>query len=97
MSEPLSPEEQQILDLLRVVRDGDEANALVDNAILATRLGWKADVVATCLQIAKDRKLVWGNRTGDAAKRWFTELEVTVQGRRLLKQHAATDPGPPAA
>ena len=95
MSEPLSPEEQRILDLLRVVRDGDETDALVDNAILATRLGWAADVVASCLAEAKERKLVWGNRTGDAAKRWFTELEVTVQGRRLLKAHAATDPGVP--
>ena len=75
----------RLIQLLRVVQDGDDANTLVDNAIIADRLGWDLAEVATCLTAAKERSLIWGQRTGDKAAMWFSELEVTVQGRRLLR------------
>lgn len=81
-------DERQMLELLTLVQAGDDANELVDNAIIAKRLGWSLEDVAACLQDAKERSLVWGNRTGDKPMPWFKELEVTVQGRRLLKAEA---------
>lgn len=71
--------------VLAVIQDGDEHDALVDNAIIAKRLGFDLERVAALLEDAKERSLVWGRRTGDKPAPWFSELEVTVQGRRLLK------------
>ncbi len=73
--------------LLGVVQAGEDADALVDNAIIARRLGWDLTKVSAALQQAKDRALIWGRRTGDKPAPWYTELEVTVQGRRLLRDH----------
>lgn len=71
--------------VLAVIQQGDEHDALVDNAIIAKRLGFDLERVAALLEDAKERSLVWGRRTGDKPAPWFSELEVTVQGRRLLK------------
>lgn len=78
-----SPEAMRAV--LAVIQDGDEHDALVDNAIIAKRLGFDLERVAALLEDAKERSLVWGRRTGDKPAPWFSELEVTVQGRRLLK------------
>lgn len=77
-----------MVELLGVVQAGDEADALVDNAIIAERLGWDLEAVSSCLHEAKERSLVWGRRSGEKPAPWFNELEITVQGRRLLKTHA---------
>ncbi|MGD9702278.1 MAG: hypothetical protein AB7Q42_13905 [Acidimicrobiia bacterium] len=81
-------------ELLGVVQAGDDADVLVHNSIIAERLGWDLEAVAACLHEAKERSLVWGHRTGDKPAPWFTELELTVQGRRLLKTHGSTDHDP---
>ena len=84
------PNDQQMVEMLAVVLSGDDSGAPVDNSIIAARLGWNLEIVASCLNEAKERSLVWGQRSGDKPAPWFKELEITVQGRRLLRSHSAT-------
>jgi hypothetical protein len=90
-SEPSAeePNDQLMVALLGVVLSGDDSGAPVDNSIIAKRLGWDLEAVASCLNEAKERSLVWGQRSGDKPAPWFKELEITVQGRRLLRSHPA--------
>ncbi|HEX2782404.1 MAG TPA: hypothetical protein VHN36_02385 [Ilumatobacteraceae bacterium] len=74
--------------LLGVILKGDDSGAPVDNSILAAKLGWDLEAVASCLHEAKERSLVWGQRSGDKPAPWYKELEITVQGRRLLRSQA---------
>ena len=83
------PNDQQMVEMLAVVLSGDDSGAPVDNSIIAARLGWNLESVASCLNEAKERSLVWGQRSGDKPAPWFKELEITVQGRRLLRSHTA--------
>ena len=78
-------DDQQLMDLLRIVMAGDDANELANNSILSSKLGWDLETVAACLQEAKDRSLLWGQRNGDKPAPWFNDLEITVQGRRFLR------------
>ncbi len=73
--------------LLGVVQAGDDTDELVDNAIIARRLGWDLVMVSAALRQAKDRSLIWGQRSGEKPGPWYKDLEVTVQGRRLLRDH----------
>ena len=82
------PNDAQMVQLLGVVLGGDDSGAPVDNSIIAARLGWNLETVALYLNEAKERSLVWGQRSGDKPAPWFKELEITVQGRRLLRTHA---------
>ena len=88
-------DDRQMLDLLEVVLRGDDSGAPVDNSMIAARLGWDLEAVASCLHEAKERSLVWGQRSGDKPAPWYKELEITVQGRRLLRSNVAVtnDPG----
>ena len=80
--------EDELLRLLRAVQVADETDALADNDSLAAALGWPVATVAACLQEAKERSLVWGMRSGQKPAPWFTDLELTVQGRRFLKHRS---------
>ena len=82
------PDDRQMMQLLGVVLKGDDSGAPVDNSIIAARLGWDLETVASCLHEAKERSLVWGQRSGDKPAPWFKELEITVQGRRLVRSHS---------
>jgi hypothetical protein len=84
------PTDHDLAQLLRCVDDGDSADAPVDNAMIAASLGWSLETVAACLQDAKDRSFVWGSRSGERPAPWFTELEVTVQGKRFIAAHPVT-------
>ncbi|MEY2522948.1 MAG: hypothetical protein QOJ66_1513 [Ilumatobacteraceae bacterium] len=81
--------DQHMVEMLAIVLTGDDSGAPVDNSIIASRLGWNLETVASCLNEAKERSLVWGQRSGDKPAPWFKELEITVQGRRLLRSHSA--------
>jgi hypothetical protein len=83
------PNDGLMVKLLAVVLNGDDSGAPVDNSIIAKRLGWDLEAVASCLLEAKERSLVWGQRSGDKPAPWFKELEITVQGRRLLRSYSA--------
>ena len=80
--------EDELLNLLRAVQQSDDADAPADNGSLASALGWPVAAVAACLQAAKDQSLIWGMRSGQTPGPWFTDLELTVQGKRFLK-HAS--------
>ena len=80
--------EDELQRLLRAVQLGDETDALADNDSLASVLGWPVAAVAACLREAKERSLIWGIRSGRTPAPWFTDLELTVQGRRFL-QHGS--------
>jgi hypothetical protein len=83
-------DDRRMVQLLGVVLKGDDSGAPVDNSMLASKLGWDLEAVATCLHEAKERSLVWGQRSGDKPAPWYKELEITVQGRRLLRSHTGT-------
>ena len=89
MPDDLQSNDQHMVDMLGIVLTGDDSGAPVDNSIIAARLGWNLETVASCLNEAKERSLVWGQRSGDKPAPWFKELEITVQGRRLLRSHSA--------
>ena len=77
-------DDADLVTLLRAIRDGDAADDPMDNDMLSTRLGWSADDVAFRLSSAKDRMLIWGSRSGGTPAPRFTDLELTVQGRRFM-------------
>lgn len=75
---------ERMLELLAAIQAGDDQDRLMTNDLLVKRLRWAPAEVATCLDEAKQRMLLWGVRTGGTPKPYFEELELTVQGRRLL-------------
>ena len=81
----------RMVQLLAVVQAGDDSDTPVDNAIIAERLGWNLEDVAACLHEAKERSFVWGRRSGDKPEPWYHELEITVQGRRLVRNFVVAD------
>ena len=88
MLEDQQTDDLKMVQLLAVVLGGDDSGTPVDNSIIAKRLGWDLEVVAKLLNEAKERSLVWGQRSGDKPAPWFKELEITVQGRRLVRSHS---------
>jgi hypothetical protein len=78
-------DDAQLAAVLGVVQASDDDGTPADNSLIASRLGWDLELVADCLREAKERSLVWGQRSGDKPAPWFKELEITVQGRRFLR------------
>ena len=76
--------DDQMFRLLEAVRDGDFADRPVDNALLAEALDLSLSSVASHLQEAKARALVSGTRAARKPSPWYTDLEVSSQGRRFL-------------
>jgi hypothetical protein len=70
------------------VQQGGDADLLLDNEGIALELGLPLDEVSRRLGVAKARSLIWGFRDGRNPAPWFTDLELTVQGRRLLASHS---------
>ena len=79
-----APTEHDLASVLSAVQRGDDADALLDNASIADALGISLEDVAERLAAAKERSLVWGIRNGQRPAPWYTDLELTVQGRRFL-------------
>ena len=73
--------------LLVAVQQGDDADDLLDNRGIAVALGLSLEDVARHLEAAKQRSLIWGIRSGQQPGPWYTDLELTVQGRRFLANH----------
>ncbi len=82
--------DDQLLALLGAIRDGDDADAPMDNDTLKARLGWTAGEVADHLAAARSSMLIWGARVGGTPAPRYADLELTVQGRRWMS--AATRP-----
>jgi len=82
--------DDDLLALLRAVDDADDGAGTVSNDVVGRRLGWAALVVSERLTVAKDRLLVWGVRVGGKSGPCYDDLELTVQGRRMLRVAAAS-------
>lgn len=80
--------DDQLVTMLRMIGDRDSTAAELDSATLARHLGWTATRTAAALDAAKRRLLIWGIRVGGIPAPCFEDIELTVQGRRLL---ATTD------
>ena len=77
--------DDDLLGVLRAVLAVEDSDAPADNEVLATSLGWDLERVSAALEQAKELKLIWGHRGSRQPGPWFTELEVTVQGKRRLR------------
>jgi hypothetical protein len=86
--------EDELTRLLQAVHDSDLADTPADNETLAEKLQLPLDSIGSHLKDAKSRSLVWGWRSGRHPGPWYSELELTVQGRRFL---AAQQPSPDGA
>lgn len=79
-----APTDAELTVILAAVQDGDDINTLLDNDGLAQACQLTLEVVAERLHVAKQRNLIWGSRSNQRPAPWFTDLELTVQGRRFL-------------
>jgi hypothetical protein len=82
--------DEDLLALLRAIDAGDDRSGQLDSSGVARRLGWSAAATAASLGDAKSSMLIWGIRVGGTPAPCFEDLEVTVQGRRLLTAAAPT-------
>lgn len=73
--------------LLGVVQRADAAGDLADNESIAVALGWDLEETAVLVHLAREALLVWGLREGRKPGPWYSSLELTVQGRRYLREH----------
>lgn len=78
-------DDARLRDLLGAVRDGDESGTSMTNQLLVKQLGWPPADVAAMLSDAKDQLLIWGLKTGGTPQPHFEDIELTVQGRRFLR------------
>lgn len=78
-------DDDRILELLDAVREGDESGRPMSSGLLVEHLGWTAVEVAESLDTARARLWIWGLRGSGNPRPQFDELELTVQGRRLLE------------
>jgi hypothetical protein len=83
-------DDDRILELLAAVRHGDESGRPMANGLLVEHLGWTAADVAEWLGTARAQLLIWGLPGWGNPRPQFNELELTVQGRRLLETRAST-------
>jgi hypothetical protein len=77
-------DDEQLVAMLQAIGDRDASAEQLDNAALSRCLGWTADRTAAALGAAKARMLIWGIRVGGTPAPCFEDIELTVQGRRLL-------------
>jgi hypothetical protein len=77
--------DDDLAEALRAVEAADEGGQPLDNEMLASSLGWDLGRAATCLELLKERSMIWGERGARKPGPWFSSLEVTVQGRRFLR------------
>jgi len=77
--------DDELVKVLRAISTADERGVPLNNKTLAETLGWDLEHVAAALDNAKQQSLIWGARGGHKPGPWFADLEVTVQGKRLLR------------
>jgi hypothetical protein len=84
VSDDDAPDPELVL-ALRALLAADEAGTPFDNEQLSKALGWDLTRTGDCLKVAKDQSLIWASRGSRLPGPWFSEIEVTMQGRRLLR------------
>jgi hypothetical protein len=78
-------QDANLVRALHVLLAADEAGEPLDNEQLADALGWDLASTGDCLGAAKARSLIWASRGSRQPGPWFSEIEVTMQGRRFLR------------
>ena len=78
-------EPDRLMELLTAVSRGEETGQPMSNPLLVEHLGWTATEVADSLCTARARLLIWGLPGSGNPRPQYDELELTVQGRRLLE------------
>ncbi len=95
MTSPVPPAvpgpNDQLVAMLRIIGERDSSAEPLDNRSLGRCLGWTAAQTADSLAAAKARLLIWGIRVGGSPAPCFEDIELTVQGRRLLTENDAAD------
>jgi hypothetical protein len=81
-------DEAQLMLALGALLAADDAGAPLDNESLAKTLGWDLARTGSCLLTAKARAFIWASRSGSAQAAWFSDIEVTMQGRRFLRTNS---------
>ncbi len=89
--------DDDLLDLLRVISEFAEGSDPVDSSDVSRKLGWSDTVTASSLAEARTRLFIWGLRVGGTPGPRFEDIELTVQGRRLLLAVGPTADGEPPA
>jgi hypothetical protein len=82
--EEIAVPDDGLLDMLRVIGDSTARSDQLDSRDVSRRLGWSDAVTASSLADARARLLIWGMRVGGTPAPRFEDIELTVQGRRLL-------------
>jgi len=75
----------ELTAMLHLVREADERGDPADNETLASAMDCDLSRVAALLGVAKQRSLIWGQGGPRKPGPWFSELELTVQGQRFLR------------
>ena len=83
---PMSAE--SLVVMLRTIDDFAAGADQLDSAELSRSLGWTAARTAAALDEAKGRLLLWAIRAGGSPAPCFEDIELTVQGRRLVRAAA---------
>ena len=78
-------DDDDLLSMLRIVRDAGAASEPLDSQAVARRLGWAGERTAGVLADARASLLIWGVRVGGRPSPCYEDLELTVQGSRLLR------------
>ena len=78
--------------MLWAIGELEELPGVADDCAVAQRLGWPPERVAERMSDARSRMLVWGVRVGGRPDPRFVDIELTVQGRRLLGIHPVAGP-----
>lgn len=85
VAQALETTDDDLVAALTVLRAADDGGTPIDNAALGVTLGWDAERVGRCIGVAKKRSFIWGVPGPQRLGSWFSEIEVTVQGRRYLQ------------
>ncbi|HEY7628385.1 MAG TPA: hypothetical protein VH761_15035 [Ilumatobacteraceae bacterium] len=80
--------ESRMSAMLAVLQRADAKGEPADNESIANALGWDLDETAVIVHSARESLLVWGLREGRKPGPWYSSLELTVQGRRYLRERA---------
>lgn len=74
----------ELMAMLRLIGQADGRSDPLDSNDVGRRLGWSESATALSLAEARAQLLIWGIRIGGTPAPRFEQIELTVQGRRLL-------------
>lgn len=85
--------DEDLLGMLRVIAESTHSAEPLTSGDLSRRLGWSDAVTSASLAAARERLLIWAIPTGGSPAPRFEDIELTVQGGRLLLATDSTRAG----